>query len=101
MIILKVHIRVRPECVEAFKAATIENARNSVMEPGIARFDFVQDNADSTHFLLWEVYYTEADIPAHKATAHFNTWATTVADMFQTPRTRELFTNVAPADEKW
>lgn len=101
MIILKVDIRVKPECVDAFKVATIENARNSVLEPGIARFDLVQDNADPTHFLLWEVYHTEADMPAHKATPHFNTWATTVADMFQAPRTRELFTNVAPADEKW
>lgn len=101
MVILKVDIRIKPECVEAFKSATIENARNSALEPGVARFDFVQDNADPTHFVLWEVYRDEAAMPAHKATAHFNTWATTVADMFQEPRTRALFTNVFPGDEKW
>lgn len=101
MVILKVDLRVKPEWVEAFKVATIENARNSAMEPGVARFDFVQDTADPTHFMLWEVYRDEAAIPAHKATAHFQTWASTVADMFQVPRTRGLFSNVFPGDGQW
>lgn len=101
MVILKVDIQIKPECVDAFIAATKENARNSALEPGVARFDFVQDNADASHFVLWEVYRDEAAIPAHKETAHFNTWVTTVADMFQQPRTRAFFHNVFPCDEKW
>ncbi len=101
MVILKVDIQIKPECVDAFKVATIENARNSALEAGVARFDFVQDIADPTHFVLWEVYHSEAAMPLHKETAHFKTWATTVADMFAEPRTRALFTNVFPGDEKW
>jgi len=101
MVILKVEIRIKPDCVEAFKAATIENARDSAMEPGVARFDFVQAKEDPTHFVLWEIYRSEDAMPAHKQTAHYNAWAETVADMFAEPRTRQIYSNVFPGDEKW
>ncbi len=101
MVILKVDIHIRPECVHQFIEATIENARNSALEPGVARFDFVQLIEDPTRFLLWEVYRDEASVAAHKETAHFKTWAAAVADMFVIPRTRGLYRSVFPAYSNW
>jgi autoinducer 2-degrading protein len=101
MLILLVNIHVKPECVEAFRAATIENARNSAQEPGIARFDFVQVADDPNRFCLWEVYKTQDAIADHKQTAHFAKWAETVADMLMEPRTRVWYDSVFPGDESW
>ena len=101
MLVVHVDVSVKPECVEAFKEATLENARNSILEEGIARFDVVQDNADSTHFVLVEVYRT-ADAPAkHKETAHYATWRDTVEDMMVMPRESRKFTNCFPLDKDW
>lgn len=101
MLIVHVHVRVKPESVEAFKAATIENARNSVREPGIARFDVVQQADDPARFVLVEVYRSE-DAPAkHKETAHYAQWRDTVADMMAAPRQSTKFHNVFPADAGW
>ena len=87
MLIVHVQVHVRPECVEAFKLASVENARQSVQEPGIARFDVVQQQDDPTRFVLVEVYKI-ADAPtAHKATAHYAKWRDTVADLMAEPRT--------------
>ena len=87
MLIVHVHVHVKTDCVEAFRAATIENARESVKEPGIARFDVVQQSDDPTRFVLVEVYRT-ADAPAkHKETAHYAKWRDTVAPMMAEPRT--------------
>ena len=74
MYIVHVHIQVKPEFIEAFKAISIENARNSLQEPGIARFDVIQQADDPTHFELIEVYRTPADPAKHKETAHYNKW---------------------------
>jgi quinol monooxygenase YgiN len=94
MLIVHVHARVKPECVEAFKKICVENARNSVKEPGIARFDVVQQADDPTRFVLVEVYRT-ADAPAkHKETAHYATWRDTVAPMMAEPRTSVKFGEV-------
>lgn len=101
MFILHVNIHVRPEYLEAFRAATIENARNSAQEPGIARFDFVQSSEDPTRFALWEVYKTEEAIAQHKQTAHYAKWVETVANMFAADRTRSWYTTVFPGDEAW
>ena len=101
MLILHVNIQVKPECVGAFMAATIENARNSALEPGVARFDFVQLTDDATRFELWEVYRSEEAVAAHKLTAHYKAWAEAVGDMFAAPRTRTLSKNVFPGDEAW
>lgn len=101
MLVVHVHAYIVAEMVEAFKAATVVNARNSVQEPGIARFDVVQDNDDPTHFVLIEVYRTQEATVAHKATTHYATWRDTVAAMMAKPRTSEKFTNLFPEDAGW
>jgi autoinducer 2-degrading protein len=86
MLIVHVHVHVKAEYVEAFKQACVENARKSLKEPGIARFDVVQQADDSTRFVLVEVYRT-ADAPVqHKETAHYAKWRDTVAQMMAEPR---------------
>jgi quinol monooxygenase YgiN len=101
MLIVIVNIHIIPEHIEAFRQATMENARNSIKEPGIARFDLLQQTDDPTHFVLYEAYRSE-DAPAkHRETEHYNKWAATVADMFAEPRTRAWYHNVAPPDEAW
>jgi quinol monooxygenase YgiN len=96
MLIVHVRIQVKPDQVEAFKAACIENARNSLQEPGIARFDVLQQQDDPTRFLLVEIYRTAEAPAAHKQTAHYQTWARTVADMMAVPRSSEKFEKVYP-----
>lgn len=101
MLIVHVFIHVKPECVAAFKAASLENARNSVREPGIARFDVIQQTDDPTRFMLVEVYRTEQATVAHKETAHYAHWRDTVAEMMAEPRTSVKYTNLFPADAAW
>lgn len=101
MLIVHVDIHVKPEHLAAFTAATIENARNSVQEPGIARFDVIQDQADPTHFVLVEVYRTVEDTVRHKETAHYAAWRDTVADMMVAPRTSVKYANIFPGDHGW
>jgi len=101
MFVVHVHVHVKPDSVEAFKQATLENARNSVQEPGIARFDVLQQRDDPTHFVLVEVYRTPADPAEHKKTAHYQTWRDTVAEMMAEPRSSVKYDNVFPDDEGW
>ncbi|MDC0682692.1 putative quinol monooxygenase [Sorangium atrum] len=98
LLIVHVHVRVRPELVDAFRSATIENARESVKEPGIARFDVVQDTEDPARFVLVEVYRTKEAPAAHKETAHYQRWRDTVAEMMAEPRTSRKYVNVFPDD---
>jgi autoinducer 2-degrading protein len=98
MLIVHVHIHVNAEAVEDFVEATIENARNSIREPGIARFDFVQQTDDPTRFVLVEVYRDEAATKAHRETAHYAKWRDTVAPMMKEPRSRTNFSNLFSAD---
>ena len=101
MLVVHVHVQVKPECIAAFKAATVANARASVQEPGIARFDVVEQADDPTKFVLVEAYRTP-DAPArHKETAHYATWRDTVAPMMAVPRTSVKFGNVFPEDAAW
>ena len=101
MLIVHVQVHVKPEHIEAFKLATIENASHSVQEPGIARFDVVQQADDPTRFVLVEAY-RDAEAPArHKATAHYQAWAEKVADMLAEPRSRVVYGNIYPADQDW
>jgi (4S)-4-hydroxy-5-phosphonooxypentane-2,3-dione isomerase len=101
MLIAQVSIHVKPDQVEAFKAATLENARNSAREPGIARFDVVQQVDDPTRFMLIEVF-RNAEAPAlHRETAHFKAWLAAAADMMAEPRTRAQYTNIFPNDSGW
>ena len=94
MLIVHVHVHVKPEFVEAFRAATIENARQSAQEPGIARFDVVQQQDDPTRFVLVEVYRTPGAPAKHKETAHYARWRDAVAPMMAEPRTSVKFGEV-------
>ena len=101
MFIVHVFVRVKTEFIEAFQAATIENAAHSVLEPGIARFDVLQQAGDATRFTLVEVY-RDAEAPArHKETAHYQAWAARVAEMLAAPRTRAVYANIYPPDQGW
>ncbi len=96
MLIVHVHIQVKPDRVEAFKAASAENSRNSLREPGVARFDVLQQQDDPTKFVLIEIY-RDAEAPAaHKQTAHYKAWAEAVADMMAVPRFSVKFDKVSP-----
>ena len=101
MLIVHVFVHVKPESVAAFKAATLENARNSVQEPGIARFDVIQQADDPTRFVLVEVYRTADDPARHKETAHYAAWRDAVAEMMATPRTSVKYANVFPGEDGW
>ena len=94
MLVVHVHVHVKPHDVEAFRAATIQNATESVKEPGIDRFDVLQDGNDPARFLLVEIYRTPEAPAAHKATAHYLKWRDAVADMMAVPRTSEAFAPV-------
>ena len=101
MLVVHVHVHVKPEFVAAFGAATIANAQQSVKEPGIARFDVVQNDSDPTRFVLVEAYRTP-DAPArHKETAHYQAWRDAVAPMMAEPRTSTKYSNVFPDDAGW
>src|SRR5512145_1282546 len=101
MLITLVHIHVKPEQVEAFIAATLDNVRNSVQESGIARFDFIQQVDDPTRFTLIEVYRTADDPAKHKETAHYLRWRDTVTDMMAEPRVGLRYSNIFPEDAGW
>jgi quinol monooxygenase YgiN len=101
MHIVLVHVHVKPEFVEAFRRATLENAANSVQEPGVARFDVIQETDDPTRFVLVEVYRTPADAGKHKETAHYAKWRDSVAEMMVEPRWGVKYANLFPSDEGW
>jgi quinol monooxygenase YgiN len=101
MLIVHVHVSVKPESVEAFKAATIENASASLGEPGVARFDVIQQQDDPSKFVLVEVYRSPEAAAAHKETAHYAEWRDTVAPMMAEPRRSVKYSNIFPGDEGW
>jgi|SRR6516225_7033292 autoinducer 2-degrading protein len=101
MLIVHVHVHVKPESLEAFKQLSLANARESVKEPGIARFDVVQQQDDPTRFVLIEVYRSVEATAAHKETKHYQTWRDAVAPMMAEPRSSVKFTNVFPGDGEW
>lgn len=99
MLIYHVHVHVKPESVEAFKRAILENARASIQEPGVLRFDVVEQADDPARFLLVEIY-RDAEVQAqHRATQHYQVWRDTVADMMATPRAGVKYTRIFPGDE--
>lgn len=101
MNIVHVHIHVKPEFIEEFIVETLENARQSVQEPGIARFDVIQLVDDPTRFVLVEVYRSEEAPAAHKQTAHYLRWRDKVADMMAEPRSGVKYHNLFPEDSGW
>jgi len=98
MLIVHVHVHVKPEFVEAFRAATVENASHSIQEAGIARFDVVQERDDPARFVLVEAYRDESAAAAHKETAHYVKWRDAVAPMMAEPRRGVKLSNVFPAE---
>ena len=101
MHIVHVHVRVKPEHVDDFRKATVENARNSVQEPGVARFDVVQQVDDAASFVLVEVYRRQEDAALHKQTAHYAAWRDAVAGMMAEPRRGVTYANVFPSEAGW
>ena len=96
MLIVHVHVKVKPECIESFKQATIANAQESLREPGITRFDIIQQQDDPSRFVLVEVYRNPDAAAAHKETRHYQTWRDAVAPMMAEPRSSVKFTDVFP-----
>jgi (4S)-4-hydroxy-5-phosphonooxypentane-2,3-dione isomerase len=101
MFIVHVHVRVKPERVDDFKKCTIENARNSLRETGIARFDVVQQKDDPARFVLVEAYRAEEAAAKHKETAHYAAWRGAVEGMMAEPRFSVKFTDVFPDESGW
>jgi autoinducer 2-degrading protein len=101
MIVVHVFVHVKPEQVAAFAAATLENARHSIREPGIVRFDVVQQEDDPTRFVLVEVYRTADDPARHKATAHYLAWRHAVEPMMAEPRRSANHRALFPPPFEW
>lgn len=101
MLIIHVFVHVKPEFVNEFMEATLANARNSIKESGIARFDVIQEVEDKNHFTLVEVYRDEEAPSRHKETAHYLKWRDTVAKMMVEPRSSKKYLNVFPQDQDW
>lgn len=101
MLIVHVFVHVKPDQVDAFMTATLENARKSVQEPGIARFDVIRRKEDPTRFVLVEVYRAPDDPARHKETAHYQKWRDTVAEMMAEPRSSIKYENVFPDEQGW
>jgi len=101
MLAVHVFIQVKPDCVERFIEATQASAKNSLLEPGIARFDLIQQQDDPTCFVLVEVYRDVEATARHKETAHYARWRDTVADLMAAPRSSVKYTTVYPEDSEW
>ena len=102
MLVVHVHVRVRPGRAEDFLAATLVNARASLGEPGVLRFDVLRDQADPDHVVLVEVYRDDDASAAHKLTPHYVTWRDTVAEMMAEPRQSTRFSAVFPdGADRW
>jgi len=101
MLVVHVFVRAKPEFVDAFREATLANARASLNEPGVARFDVLRRDDDPERFVLVEVYRTPEDALRHKETEHYKTWRATVAEMMAEPRTSVKYANEFPSDAAW
>lgn len=101
MHIVLVHLKVKNEYIEPFIQASLQNAKHSIQEPGVARFDVIQETEDTTRFILVEVYRTPEDQLHHRETKHYELWRDTVADMMEEPRKGIKYINLFPDDNKW
>lgn len=101
MLVVHVHVRIRPEDLEAFLAETQRNAAASLEESGVRRFDVLQDEGDAGHLVLNEVYVDQSAADAHKQTAHYARWRDAVAGMLAEPRASTRFAAVFPGDDGW
>ncbi|MEQ1691307.1 MAG: antibiotic biosynthesis monooxygenase [Gemmatimonas sp.] len=101
MLIVQVSVHVLPDSVNDFRAATLDNAHHSVQEPGVVRFDVLQQEDDPTRFQLIEIYRTPDAPAAHKATTHYARWRDTVQPMMAEPRTNVRYRAQFPAPAQW
>jgi len=101
MLVVMVHVTVKPDRIEDFRAATIANAQKSVKEPGVARFDVLQDRDQKNRFVLVEVYRTDQDPARHKETDHYQVWRDAVEPMMAEPRRSVKYENAFPPDQGW
>ncbi len=101
MIILNVHIKVKPDRLDEFKKVTMENAENSLKEPGVLRFDFLQRQDEPISFMLNEVYKNEEAVLAHKDTVHYAKWRSVAEAMMEGDRERIIYKNIYPDDSAW
>ena len=101
LVIVHVYVHVKPDAVESFRAAVVDNARESVKEPGVARFDVIQSVEDPTRFVLVEVYRSPEAQAAHKETAHYQRWRDAVAALMAEPRTSARYVDVFPDAQSW
>jgi autoinducer 2-degrading protein len=101
MLVVHVHVHVKEDMIEEFKKISIENAENSLGEPGVARFDVIQQNDDKSKFVLCEVYRTPEDPAKHKETEHYKKWRDAVENMMAEPRFSVKFANLFPEDSGW
>ena len=101
MLIVQVHVHVNDDAIDNFITASMENARHSVQEPGIARFDLIQAKEDPSRFVLLEVYRTEGDPGLHKQTDHYAVWRDTVDSMMAKPRHSVKYHNLFPDNQGW
>jgi len=101
MLVVHVHVQVKPECIDAFKKASLANAHASIKEPGVARFDVVQQTDEPTRFVLVEVYRNGQAPALHKETAHYAAWRDAVAAMMAKPRSSTKYANLFPDDSGW
>ncbi len=101
LVIVHVYVHVKTEGVEAFRVASLDNARHSVKEPGVARFDVIQSVEDPTRFVLVEVYRSPEAPAAHKETAHYLRWRDAVAELMAEPRSAARYVNVFPDAQGW
>jgi len=101
MLVVLVHVHVKPEAIDLFKAATLVNGRLSRLEPGVARFDVVQQRDDPARFVLIEAYRSDDAPAAHRETSHYHAWREAVEPMMAEPRYSLKYTNVSPDDEGW
>jgi quinol monooxygenase YgiN len=101
MLIVHVHVQVRPDCVDAFKRATLDNAAASIGEPGVVRFDVIQSRDDPTRFVLVEIYRDDQAPARHKETAHYATWRDGVAELMAAPRSSVKYEALFPEPTRW
>jgi quinol monooxygenase YgiN len=96
MFVIIVTAHIYPDRIQEFVEATQDNARNSILEPGIARFDFYQQEEDPSRFTLIEIYRSDEARDAHKESAHYNRWKDRVEPMLVEPRSREKYNILFP-----
>lgn len=101
MHILLVQCSVKADRIDDFIAVTKENARGSRREPGVVRFDVVQDLDDPTHFTLIEIYHNADGLAAHREAPHYKVWVEKATDLLAAPRTRAIYRNIDPPDSEW